>query len=336
MAIENPNSNQFMYEEYKLSAEEQAQIEETIAELSRKDDYIGLYFQDIKRTPLLSPEEEVNLAKRMEKGRAARSEIGESKGELGEDEKSRLFDQISEGIAARDHLIKANTRLVINNAKKFMGRGLPFLDLIQEGNIGLMRAVDKFDHKRGYKISTHATWWIKQSIQRGIADKGRAIRLPVPTFIEVGHVNSASKDLEQELGRKPTIEEIADKLEFKVDRVKLLTRMSNLPSSLDVPIYTDGEDRLNMLVADESRGSMEEQIDLSLLKENLEEAMSRLTDREKKILRMRHGMLDGKAYTLKQVGEELELTRERVRQIEAKALRKLSYRSNSGTLYQFK
>ena len=337
MAIENPNPNpnQFMYEENELSAEEQAQIDETIAELSRRGDSIGLYFQDIKRTPLLSPEEEVNLAKKMEKGRAARLEIGESKSELDEDEEARLFDQVSEGIFARDHLIKANTRLVVSNAKKYMGRGLPFLDLIQEGNIGLMRAIDRFDHKRGYKISTYATWWIKQGIQRGIADKGRLIRLPVPTFFELGQINSASKDLEQKLGRSPTFEEIADKLELTVDRVKLLTGVSRIPSSLDVPFYPDGEDRLDMLVADESGGSMDEQTDLGFLKENLDEAMSRLNDREKLILSMRHGLKDGQAYTLKQVGDELGVTRERIRQIEAKALRKLRHRSNSGSLKQF-
>jgi RNA polymerase primary sigma factor len=279
----------------------------------------------MSRVPLLSLEEEQSLAKRIEAGRAARIDLVN----VPEDPVSGLQDQlrilIKDGEQAWEHLIKANTRLVVSVAKKYMGRGVPFLDLIQEGNLGLMKAVEKFDYNRGFRFSTYATWWIRQSITRSIADQGRTIRIPVHMIDRIRELYKVSHALEQQLGRKPFVEEISQKMDEDIRKVQWMMRVSMLPLSLETPVGDEEDSELGMFVEDEDTPSPMEATYKSMLHDKINEVLNTLSPREARILKLRFGLDSGRAYTLEEVGEKFGLTRERIRQIEGKALRQLRH-----------
>ena len=271
------------------------------------DDPVRLYLKEIGKIPLLSPEEEIEYAKKMMDG----------------DEE------------AKKKLSEANLRLVVSIAKKYVGRGMLFLDLIQEGNIGLMKAVDKFDPTKGYKFSTYATWWIRQAITRAIADQARTIRIPVHMVETINKLIRTSRHLLQQLGREPTIEEIAAEMEMPVEKVKEIKKVAQEPVSLETPIGEEEDSHLGDFIPDDDAPSPSELAAYTLLREQLDEIIETLTPREAKVLRLRFGLEDGKARTLEEVGKEFQVTRERIRQIEAKALRKLRHPSRSKKLKDY-
>ena len=271
------------------------------------EDPVRMYLKEIGNVPLLTSEEEVELAKRVEAG----------------DEE------------AKRKLTEANLRLVVSIAKKYVGRGMPFLDLIQEGNMGLMKAVDKFDYTKGYKFSTYATWWIRQAITRGIADTGRTIRVPVHMVETINKTLRMTRTLLQELGREPTSEEVAERLGVPVARVREVLKISRDPVSLDTPIGEEDDSHLGDFIEDETALSPADSAAFSMLKEELATALESLTERERQVVRLRFGLEDGRARTLEEVGKEFNVTRERIRQIEAKALRKLRHPSRSKRLKDF-
>ena len=289
-------------------------------------DTVGLYMKEMAQVPLLSVEEEVELAKSIEQGGWASKEMEELNG-CGTLEKCEALQRvIDDGLLARDHLIKANTRLVVSIAKRYIGRGVPFLDLIQEGNLGLMKAVKKYEYRRGFRFSTYATWWIRQTITRAIADQSRTIRVPVHMTDRIRLMYRASHELEQKLGRKPTTEELAEALEQPVRKVDWMLRVSWLPLSLESPINDDGEEaELGMFVEDNITPSPMQSAYKKLLTEKIEGVLETLPPREARILRLRFGLEDGRTYTLEEVGLKFGLTRERIRQIESKALRRLRH-----------
>ena len=271
------------------------------------EDPVRMYLKEIGNVPLLSSEEEVELAKRVEAG----------------DEE------------AKRKLTEANLRLVVSIAKKYVGRGMPFLDLIQEGNMGLMKAVDKFDYTKGYKFSTYATWWIRQAITRGIADTGRTIRVPVHMVETINKTLRMTRTLLQELGREPTPEEVADRLGVPVSRVREVLKISRDPVSLDTPIGEEDDSHLGDFIEDDTVLSPADSAAFSMLREELATALESLTERERQVVRLRFGLEDGRARTLEEVGKEFNVTRERIRQIEAKALRKLRHPTRSKRLKDF-
>ncbi len=298
------------------------------------NDTVGLYLKEMSQVPLLSTDEEVRLAKAIEAGREAR-EVLRSNG-AGGAERRLLENRIEAGIAAREHLIKANTRLVVSIAKKYMGRGVPFLDLIQEGNLGLMKAVKKFDYTRGYRFSTYATWWIRQTITRSIADQGRTIRVPVHMSDRIRRLYKAARQLEQECGRPPTPEEIAQEMGLEPDKVRWMLRVSWRPMSLERPIGEDGEsDELGSFIEDRTTPMPTEDASQRLLAEKIQEMLTTLSPREARILRLRFGLVDGCSHTLEEVGQRFGLTRERIRQIEGKALRRLRHPRRSRELQDY-
>jgi len=242
---------------------------------------------------------------------------------------------ILSGLAARDHLIKANTRLVVSIAKKYLGRGVPFLDLIQEGNLGLMKAVNKYDYRRGFRFSTYATWWIRQTITRSIADQGRTIRVPVHMIDRIRQLYKIARRLEQELGRPPKVEELSNALDTPIDKVQWMLQVSWLPLSLESPVGDDEDSELGMFVEDEDTPSPSQVTFQKMLGEKLEDVLATLSPREARILRLRFGLENGKAYTLEEVGEKFGLTRERIRQIEGKALRRLRHPMRSRQLREY-
>jgi RNA polymerase primary sigma factor len=287
------------------------------------DDTIGLYLKEMSRVPLLSIEEELALARSIELGKQAKLE---NCGRIAARRRQQLTQTIDEGITAREHLIKANTRLVVSIAKRYVGRGVPFLDLIQEGNLGLMKAVEKYEYQRGFRFSTYATWWIRQTITRAIADQGRTIRVPVHMVDRIRQLYRTTHEMEQKLGRLPTTEELAESLGVLPNKVDWMMRVSWLPLSLESPINEDEEDsELGMFVEDQITPSPIQSAYSKLLKEKVEEVLDTLPPRESRILRLRFGLEDGKNYTLEEVGEKFGLTRERIRQIEGKALRRLRH-----------
>ena len=299
------------------------------------DDTIGLYLKEMSRVPLLNMDEEIDIAQRIEKGRAAKSELA-SGTDLSPEHKQDLLTAVDDGIQAREHLIKANTRLVVSVAKRYMGRGVPFLDLIQEGNLGLMKAVEKFDYHRGFRFSTYATWWIRQTITRSIADQGRTIRVPVHMVDRIRQLYKLTHEMEQELGRVPTTEELADKMDVPLSKVEWMMRVSWLPLSLESPINDDEEDsELGQFVEDQMTPTPIESTYSKLLREKIEEVLDTLPPREARILRLRFGLENGHNYTLEEVGDKFGLTRERIRQIESKALRRLRHPRRSRQLRDY-
>ena len=297
------------------------------------DDSISLYLKEIGRVPLLTAEEEVSLAKRMEKGRESRKKL--TQGVEDWEERERLLWFVRDGQAAQEHLIKANSRLVVSVAKKYVGRGVPFLDLIQEGNIGLIRAVKKFDYRRGYKFSTYATWWIRQAVTRAIADQGRTIRVPVHMYEQINRLTRTSRQLVQELGRDPTTEEIAEELGVSARKVEHIMRVSQRPLSLEMPVGEEEDSYLGDFIEDEDADAPSEAAGQQLLREVIDEIFQSLTPREVRILQLRFGLVDGYCYTLEEVGKKFGVTRERIRQIEAQALSRLRHPSRSRKLRDY-
>jgi RNA polymerase primary sigma factor len=293
-------------------------------------DSVRLYLQEIGETDLLTMQEEVWLAKRMERGKLAEEELLRS--DLSPDARAALDADKLDGELARAHLIRANLRLVVSVAKKYVGRGLSFLDLIQEGNIGLMKATDKFDYKRGYKFSTYATWWIRQAITRAISDQSRTIRLPVHVGETINRVKKTGHRLQQILEREPTQEEIARAMDVTDEKVRQVLDVARHPISLEAPVGQDGDAFLGDFIEDDSMPHPLELASQELLKSQICDALAKLTERERKIIVLRFGLEDGRFRTLEEVGREFGITRERIRQIEAKALRKLRHPSYSRKL----
>jgi RNA polymerase primary sigma factor len=289
------------------------------------DDTVGLYLKEMARVPLLTTEQEVDLAQRIERGNFSEDELGKPNGRMAAQKRTELNGYIQDARAARDHLIKANTRLVVSIAKRYMGRGVPFLDLIQEGNLGLMKAVEKFDYHRGYRFSTYATWWIRQTITRAIADQGRTIRVPVHMSDRIRRLYKIARQLEQNIGHKPTPEEIADAMEIDSRKVQWMMRVSWRPLSLETPVGEDEDTELGSFVEDESTPTPTQTAYQNLLRDKIEEVLATLSPREARILRLRFGLHSGRPYTLEEVGQKFGLTRERIRQIEGKALRRLRH-----------
>lgn len=282
-------------------------IDLTVPDSVNIEDPVRMYLKEIGKVPLLTADEEIELAKRMEQG----------------DEE------------AKKRLAEANLRLVVSIAKRYVGRGMLFLDLIQEGNLGLIKAVEKFDYTKGFKFSTYATWWIRQAITRAIADQARTIRIPVHMVETINKLVRVSRQLLQELGREPTPEEIADKMDIPVDRVREIIKISQEPVSLETPIGEEEDSHLGDFIQDDNVPVPADAAAFTLLKEQLKEVLSTLTEREQKVLRLRFGLDDGRARTLEEVGKEFNVTRERIRQIEAKALRKLRHPSRSRKLKDY-
>lgn len=290
------------------------------------DDVVGLYLKEAGRVPLLTADEEVALAKRMEAAVWAREKFQAAKQrgvELLWSEEQTLREVVMDGDRAQEHLIRANARLVISVAKKYIGRGVPFLDLIQEGNIGLIRATNKFEYQRGHKFSTYATWWIRQAVSRAVADQGRTIRVPVHMGDQLNRMRRVQLKLLQELGRDPKIEELAEGMETTPEKVENLLEISRRPVSLETPIDDEGDSTFGDFVEDTNSPAPAEEVTTHLLQEQLQQALDKLPPREAQILRLRYGLADGRVYTLEEVGQTIGVTRERVRQLEAQALNRL-------------
>lgn len=300
------------------------------------DDTISLYLREMSKVPLLNMEQEISLSKRYEAGKAAREKIIKMDGKITPLERLEQEYIEEDGLRAREHLIKANTRLVVSVAKRYTGRGVPFLDLIQEGNLGLMKTVEKFDYKRGFRFSTYATWWIRQSITRAIADQGRTIRVPVHMVDRIRLMYKRIHQLEQKLGREPNIEELAEALDIPKQKVEWMVRVSWLPLSLETPINEDEEDsELGNFVEDKDTPTPKQSVYSKMLSEKIAEILDSLPYREARILRLRFGLENGRFYTLEEVGRKFGLTRERIRQIETKALRKLRHPRRSNQLREY-
>ena len=290
---------------------------------SSLDDPVRMYLREIGRVPLLSAEEEVRLAQRMERGKVERLKVVPNR---------RYVD---DGEEAQRRLTEANLRLVVSVAKKYIGRGMSLLDLIQEGNIGLIRAVEKFDYTKGYKFSTYATWWIRQAITRAIADQARTIRIPVHMVETINRLIRISRRLLQDLGREPTSEEIAEQMEISAEKVREIIKVSQEPVSLETPIGEEDDSHLGDFIEDHTALAPADAASHQLLKEQVEDVLDSLTERERKVLQLRFGLDDGRSRTLEEVGKEFHVTRERIRQIEAKALRKLRHPSRSRKLKDY-
>ena len=310
------------------------------------EDPVRMYLKEIGKVPLLSAEEEINLAQRMEAGNVATEKIQLLKARMEETEdeaeKAEIQEEIKAmqkvidlGSDAKKRLAEANLRLVVSIAKRYVGRGMLFLDLIQEGNLGLIKAVEKFDYRKGYKFSTYATWWIRQAITRAIADQARTIRIPVHMVETINKLIRVSRQLLQELGREPSPEEIAAEMNMPVDRVREILKISQEPVSLETPIGEEEDSHLGDFIKDDNVPVPADAAAFTLLKEQLEEVLGTLTEREQKVLTLRFGLEDGRARTLEEVGKEFNVTRERIRQIEAKALRKLRHPSRSRKLKDY-
>ena len=299
------------------------------------DDPVRMYLKEIGKVNLLSSEEEVALAQTMAAGNAAQEQLKELEDELSEEDAAALKKLVKEGEEAEQRLAEANLRLVVSIAKRYVGRGMHFLDLIQEGNLGLIKAVEKFDYTKGYKFSTYATWWIRQAITRAIADQARTIRIPVHMVETINKVIRVSRQLLQELGHDPTPEEIAEEMNMPVEKVREILKIAQEPVSLETPIGEEEDSHLGDFIPDEDASEPSEAASYTLLKEQLVEVLGTLTKREEKVLRLRFGIEDGRTRTLEEVGREFNVTRERIRQIEAKALRKLRHPSRSKKLKDF-
>jgi RNA polymerase primary sigma factor len=288
-----------------------------------QDDTVGMYLKEMSRVPLLTEDEELDIAIRIEKGCIASEEKIKMTGRHNISKRRKLDDLIEDGQRAREHLIKANTRLVVSLAKRYIGRGVPLLDLIQEGNLGLMKSVKKYDYTRGFRFSTYATWWIRQTISRAISDQARTIRVPVHMIDRIRQLYKANHELEQKLGRQPTIEELSNYVNLPVHRVQWIMKVSWQPLSLESPVGDEDDSELGHFIEDEVSPTPMQNAYQSMLKDKMEEILSTLSPREARVLRLRFGLDDGTAYTLEEVGRKFGLTRERIRQIEGRALRQL-------------
>ena len=325
--------------------EEIAEIEEeelvdpnTLVDSFNIDDPVRMYLKEIGKVPLLTADEEIRLATAMSAGNAAKERMAaaEKEGEVfPEEELAALKKDVKQGEKAKQKLAEANLRLVVSIAKRYVGRGMLFLDLIQEGNLGLIKAVEKFDYTKGYKFSTYATWWIRQAISRAIADQARTIRIPVHMVETINKVIRVSRQLMQELGHDPSPEEISEEMGMPVDKVREILKIAQEPVSLETPIGEEEDSHLGDFIPDEGVSEPSEAASFTLLKEQLVDVLSTLTPREEKVLKLRFGIEDGRTRTLEEVGKEFNVTRERIRQIEAKALRKLRHPSRSKKLKDF-
>ena len=331
-----------------LDDEDEVEVEKidlSVPEGVSVEDPVRMYLKEIGKIPLLSADEEIELAQNMEDGAVAIEKINVLKGRLdgaSEEEKAEIKEEIKtlqrdvdKGADAKKRLAEANLRLVVSIAKRYVGRGMLFLDLIQEGNLGLIKAVEKFDYKKGYKFSTYATWWIRQAITRAIADQARTIRIPVHMVETINKLIRVSRQLLQELGREPSPEEIAKEMSMPVERVREILKISQEPVSLETPIGEEEDSHLGDFIKDDNVPVPADAAAFTLLKEQLEEVLGTLTEREQKVLTLRFGLEDGRARTLEEVGKEFNVTRERIRQIEAKALRKLRHPSRSRKLKDY-
>ena len=329
--------NSIQKPEKPVASPKEAGIEKNALDLTAipSDDTVALYLREMARVPLLSRETEIGLTKTLRRGQDARRDLErmENAGsEIDPKERAHLERSIQEAGLAREHLIKANTRLVVSVAKKYRGHGVPFLDLIQEGNLGLMKALEKFDHTRGFKLSTYATWWIRQTIARAVADQGRTIRVPVHMSDQIRLLYKAAHRLEQKYDRKPTPEEIAQEMGLKPHKVRWILKVSRFPLSLERPVGEEQDVELGSFIEDNSTPAPDQIAHQHLLHDQVEEVLSTLTPREARILRMRFGLKDGYSYTLEEIGDKFGLTRERIRQIEKQALRRLRHPSRSRRL----
>ena len=331
-----------------LDDEDEVEVEKidlSVPEGVSVEDPVRMYLKEIGKVPLLSADEEIELAQNMEDGAVAIEKINVLKGRLdgaSEEEKAEIKEEIKtlqrdvdKGADAKKRLAEANLRLVVSIAKRYVGRGMLFFDLIQEGNLGLIKAVEKFDYKKGYKFSTYATWWIRQAITRAIADQARTIRIPVHMVETINKLIRVSRQLLQELGREPSPEEIAKEMNMPVERVREILKISQEPVSLETPIGEEEDSHLGDFIKDDNVPVPADAAAFTLLKEQLEEVLGTLTEREQKVLTLRFGLEDGRARTLEEVGKEFNVTRERIRQIEAKALRKLRHPSRSRKLKDY-
>jgi RNA polymerase primary sigma factor len=312
-------------QEERLELEERADT--WARDTAATGDPVRQYLQEIGRVKLLTLEEEISLARRIEEGEAARARLGEEVASLSDREQRQLRRVVEDGDMARQHLIEANLRLVVSVAKKYRGRGMGFLDLVQEGNQGLIRAVEKFDYRRGYKFSTYATWWIRQAVNRAIADQARTIRIPVHMVETINKLTRIRRTLHQEQGQEPTWEEIADSMgpDWNAEKVEEAFRLAREPLSLETPIGDEEDSFYGDFIPDENVESPVEQASKIILSEELDEALGKLNEREAMVLKLRKGLVDGREHTLEEVGSHFGVTRERIRQIENKALRKLKY-----------
>lgn len=299
------------------------------------DDPISMYLKEMARVPLLTVDEELSIAIRIENGRQAKEQKLQLTGRHNVNARKMLTPIIEDGELAREHLIKANTRLVVSIAKRYIGRGVALLDLIQEGNLGLIKAVEKYDYHRGFRFSTYATWWIRQTISRAIADQSRTIRIPVHMTDRIRQLYKTSHALEQKLGRQPTLEELAQAIGQPVKKVQWIMKVSWQPLSLESPVGDEEDSELGFFIEDEVSPTPMQSAYQSLLKDKLEEVLSTLSPREARILRLRYGLDDGTSYTLEEVGRKFGLTRERIRQIEGRALRQLRHPKRSRQLKDY-
>ena len=325
-------------EEIEEIPEEEIVDPNTLVDSFGIDDPVRMYLKEIGKVDLLTSEQEVSLAQTMVAGQEAESQLAEMEEageEIPQEVRAELRKLISAGEKAKQDLAEANLRLVVSIAKRYVGRGMLFLDLIQEGNLGLIKAVEKFDYTKGYKFSTYATWWIRQAITRAIADQARTIRIPVHMVETINKVIRVSRQLLQELGHDPSPEEISEEMNMPVDKVREILKIAQEPVSLETPIGEEEDSHLGDFIPDEDASEPSEAASFTLLKEQLVEVLSTLTPREARVLRLRYGLDDGKARTLEEVGREFNVTRERIRQIEAKALRKLRHPSRSKKLKDF-
>ena len=325
-------------EEIEEIPEEEIVDPNTLVDSFGIDDPVRMYLKEIGKVDLLTSEQEVALAQAMVAGQEAKAQLEEMEAEgmeLPEEARKEMEKLIKAGERAKQSLAEANLRLVVSIAKRYVGRGMLFLDLIQEGNLGLIKAVEKFDYTKGYKFSTYATWWIRQAITRAIADQARTIRIPVHMVETINKVIRVSRQLLQELGHDPSPEEISEEMNMPVDKVREILKIAQEPVSLETPIGEEEDSHLGDFIPDEDASEPSEAASFTLLKEQLVEVLSTLTPREEKVLKLRFGIEDGRTRTLEEVGKEFNVTRERIRQIEAKALRKLRHPSRSKKLRDF-
>ncbi len=325
-------------EELEDIPEEEIVDPNTLVDSFSIDDPVRMYLKEIGKVDLLTPEQEIVLAQKMGAGNTAKEQMEELEkegGEVPDEVRKELNQLIKEGERAKQSLAEANLRLVVSIAKRYVGRGMLFLDLIQEGNLGLIKAVEKFDYTKGYKFSTYATWWIRQAITRAIADQARTIRIPVHMVETINKVIRVNRQLLQELGHDPTPEETAAEMNMPVEKVREIMKIAQEPVSLETPIGEEEDSHLGDFIPDEDASEPSEAASFTLLKEQLVDVLSTLTPREEKVLKLRFGIEDGRTHTLEEVGKEFNVTRERIRQIEAKALRKLRHPSRSKKLKDF-